>query len=311
VKGTFVLQVTTNGKLQAAEEAQLYFAQPGQIEQIRVSNGARVQSGQILAVLYNTPQRMAVQEAELQLAESRIELNDLLITQGGRRNDSTSVKPEVYAYIKLKSGYERASLAVQKARLELEKTYLRAPRLGRIANLTLSAHNPTPTDRPFCSLLNDAQWIARCPVLETELAGVQPGQLATVVAVGLPDRRYTARVVGLNPGVDKQGFVEAVLQLTQPDSRLLSGMNVRVTIERPIPNQLIIPKRALLERSGRKVVFTHENGRAKWHYVTVGFQNDTQVTLQEGLTAGEQVLVGGHLNLGHDALIQLSSPDAP
>ena len=309
--GTFVLQVATNGKLQAAEEAQLYFAQAGQIEQIAVKNGARVQAGQLLAVLRNTSERMALREAELQLAESRIELNDLLITQGGRRNDSTSVKPDVYAYIKLKSGYERATLALQKARLALEQTYLRAPKAGRIANLTLSAHNPTPSDRAFCTLLSDTQWIARCPVLETELAGVQLGQLAKISALGVTDRTYLAKVVGLNPSVDKQGFVEATLQLTQPDARLLSGMNVRVTIERPMPRQLMIPKRALVERSGRKVVFTYENGRAKWNYVTIGLENDTQVTIQEGLTAGALVLVSGHLNLGHDALVQRYTPDTP
>ena len=93
-------------------------------------------------------------------------------------------------------------------------------------------------------------------------------------------------------------------RIARPDRNLFEGMNVRVVIERRLPNQIVIPKSAVVERSGRKVVFTVEDGLAKWHYVTVAHENDEEVAIGEGLRAGERVIVSGNLNLGHDAPVR-------
>lgn len=303
-KRTFATQVISNGKLSSGHEAKLSFKNPGIIERILVRNGASVKSGQLLASLQNADLRLAVQQAELQLATSRIEINDLLITQGGKRGDTTSVASDVFAYIKLKSGYNRALLDLQKAKNDLETTYLRAPMDGTIANLTASTYNPTAGDKPFCSLLSRSEIVVRCPVLETELATVQPGQQVRVEPVGLNGASYTGRVTEINPMVNENGLVEVTIKVNAPDKRLLSGMNVRAVIEKSFPNALTIPKTAVVERSGRKVVFCYEDGTAKWHYVTPGLENATHITITEGLEAGERVIVSGNLNLGHDARVE-------
>jgi RND family efflux transporter MFP subunit len=270
-----------------------------------VQNGAFVKAGLVLASLYNEEARLNLQKAELQLAESRVEINDLLLTQGGRRGDSTSVKPEIYEYIQLKSGYLRARLAVEEARLSLQNTSLKAPTDGVVANLSLSAHNPTPTNAPFCTLLSRSDLRVVCPILESELGSVQAGQTARIEPIGLPGRAYTARVLVLNPVVSKEGFVEVTLRLLNPDARLLTGMNVRVILEKTTANQVVIPKTAVVERSGRKVVFTYEEGLAKWHYVTIGQENSTEISISEGLEGNEKVIVSGNLNLGHDAKVEV------
>jgi len=306
-RGTFAVQIISNGQVRVGQRAELQFRTPGIIERVLVRNGESVQAGQLLAVLANDREHLDLRKAELQLAESRVEIDDLLITQGGKRGDSTSVSPQVYAFIKLRSGFARARLAVEEAKLALEHTSLRAPMSGVVANLTLSAHNPTPTDKPFCTLLDRRDMRVVCPILETELATVRAGQAARVEPVGQPDTHYAARVLSLNPIVNEEGFVEATLRLSRPDARLLAGMNVRVVIEKNLPNQLVVPKTAVVERNGRKVVFTYEDGLAKWHYVTTGPENSTEMAIAEGLEGGEQVIVAGNLSLGHDAAVQLKS----
>jgi membrane fusion protein, multidrug efflux system len=77
---------------------------------------------------------------------------------------------------------------------------------------------------------------------------------------------------------------------------------------------LVVPKEAVVERSGRKVVFCYEAesdtlGLAKWHYVTVLHENQQQLAIGEGLKAGEKVIVEGNMNLGHDARIRLKSKE--
>ena len=52
-------------------------------------------------------------------------------------------------------------------------------------------------------------------------------------------------------------------------------------------------------RSGREVVFTLEEGKAMWNYVTTGIENLDSREILEGLTAGQTVITDGNENLAH------------
>ena len=56
-------------------------------------------------------------------------------------------------------------------------------------------------------------------------------------------------------------------------------------------------------RSGREVVFIYDEQEelAKWKYVTVAHENDTEIAIIEGLEAGQLAIIEGNLNLDHDA----------
>ncbi len=301
---SFPAQLVTNGRILTAHEAALSFKAGGVIARILVSNGATVKAGDLLAELENDAQQLALKQAHLQLRESRVEIDDQLLTQGGKRGDSASVRPEVYSYIRLRSGYERALLEVEKARLTLENTRLRAPINGTIADLALNTFVSIPADKPFCSIINRSEIILRCPVLETELSMVAPGQAALIYPVGLQSTAFAGQVAGVNPRVSTQGQSEVTIRLSAPDKRLFTGMNARVVIEKHFPPRLVVPKVAVLERNGRKVVFVHEKGVAKWHYITTGMENESSVEVTEGLEEGQEVIISGHLNLGHDARVR-------
>ncbi len=312
VRRPFVVALVANGRVVAQSQSKLNFRAVGVIEKILVKNGGAVQAGQLMAQLDNREARLAVQQATLQIAEARVEMNDLLISQGGRKSDSSSVKPDVWAYIKLRSGYERAMLALQKAQNELENTYLRAPYAGVVANLKMKPYNSSSMSEGFCTLLSrEAVWV-EFSVLETELSAVQIGQTAQVTPVAYADKIYRAQVIEINPLVNEQGLVQVKAKVLNADKQLFEGMNVRLRVEKPLAAQLVVPKEAVVERSGRKVVFTYETdndtlGLAKWHYVTVAHENDTHIAVSEGLKAGERAITEGNLNLGHDAKVKLQN----
>lgn len=304
-QGVFILQLLANGKASAQAQSQLQFRVSGMVEQVLVSNGSAVKAGQLLASLYHQNEQIAIENAQQQIAEAEVEINDLLIQLRGKENDSSSVPPKVWAYIKLRSGYNKAQLALRQAQIQLENTYLRAPYAGTIANLHTQAYNPTPASEPFCTLLSRATMQVQFPILETELAEVQVGQRIRVSPVALPQKTYSGTVSEINPVVSEQGLVQVKARIQQADNQLFEGTNVQVVVEKMLPNQLIIPKTAVVERSGRKVVFTEEGGFAKWHYVSILHENATDVTIIEGLSVGERVIVEGNLNLGHDAQVKV------
>jgi RND family efflux transporter MFP subunit len=300
---SFPLQVMATGKLTALTQAKINFKTTGFIEKIMVSNSAVVKAGQVLAVLDNEQQRIALQQAQDILQDTRVELNKLLLEFGGKDRDTTSVSNRIMENVKTKSGITKALTNVRDAQLKLENTYLKAPYAGVIANLKTKAYNPTPTTEPFCTILSRAGMIVEVSVLESELGVVMLGQIAKVKSLAYSERNYVGKVSEINPVVNEQGLVLIKVRIQNPDQYLLEGMNAQVIIEKNLQNQIVIPKEAVVERSGKKVVFVYENGLAKWNYVTVAHENSQEVAISEGLKVGQKVIVEGNLNLGHDAKV--------
>ncbi len=52
---------------------------------------------------------------------------------------------------------------------------------------------------------------------------------------------------------------------------------------------------------GKSVVFTLEEGLAKWNYVTVGMESEVEI--KDGITVDQMVIVSNNLQLAHDAPI--------
>lgn len=82
-------------------------------------------------------------------------------------------------------------------------------------------------------------------------------------------------------------------------------MNVRVSIRNPCLGKLIVPKQAVLQRQGKEVVFTYENGRALWNYLKTGDENSEYYTISEGLKPRIQVIISNNLNLGNNVEVEV------
>ena len=82
-------------------------------------------------------------------------------------------------------------------------------------------------------------------------------------------------------------------------------MNVNVRVQKTLPNQLVIPKKALVLRTNRQVVFTLREGKAMWNYVKTGIENATGFIITEGLSEGDSVIYDGNINLAHEAPVSV------
>lgn len=86
----------------------------------------------------------------------------------------------------------------------------------------------------------------------------------------------------------------AKIEIENKDGRLRPGKIVRAHFNRRnLPNALSIPLYALIDRDGRKVVFVEEAGIARMASVTTGAVIGRRIVIEEGLSAGERVIVKG------------------
>ena len=84
-------------------------------------------------------------------------------------------------------------------------------------------------------------------------------------------------------------------------------MNVKVSVKRALDDQLIVPKSAVVLRTGKQVVFTHRNGKAMWNYVHTGLENMNEYVIDEGLQPDMEIIYDGNVNLAHEAPVKVIS----
>ena len=93
----------------------------------------------------------------------------------------------------------RATLAL--AERDLNKTVVRAPCDGRITALDIAAGEFAATGHPLFTIIDTEHWYAIGNFRETDLAGIEPGQRATVYVMAQPHRPVSGEVDSLGWGV--------------------------------------------------------------------------------------------------------------
>ncbi len=306
----FAFQILSNGIVKAGNRAELFFETTGVIKKVNVHNGSKVQSGEVLAVLYNGQQLLALEKARETRKQAITELNSLLIGYGGREGDTNSVNRSLLQSLKSQSGYNMAMLNLKSARMEYENTFLKAPFSGVVANLSKQQHDRIDNAKPFCILLDNEHFIVDFDVMEQDVPKVNLGQKIKVMPVVAEENQFAGTITEINPVVDKNGLVNIKAGVSNQSKKngfkLLSGMNVKIIAETVKQGCLIIPKSALVLRDNKKVVFTYSNGKAKWNYVETAAENSTSYLIANGLKSGDTVITDGALNLAHDAEVELT-----
>lgn len=306
-KRDFHHELVSNGKISARGKADLRFETGEVIAHIYVKNGDRVQKGQKLADLDKFRLEQKLSQSEDALLKAELELKDVLIGQGYSPDDFSKVPAETMKIAKVKSGYEQSKSQYELAKREMEHATLIAPFDGVVANLFSKPYNPANTSEAFCTIIDSKGMEADFTVLENELAFIRMGDKVVITPYAGGDA-FEGSVSEINPLVDANGMVK-VKALVNAGGKLFSGMNVKVSVRRSLGERLVIPKSAVVLRSGKQVVFTLKDGKAMWNYVNTGLENATECVvsdksqkgIEDGLLEGDTVIVTGNLNLAHEA----------
>ena len=296
-------EIVSNGRISAREKVDVNFRSPGLIAAIYVRNGQRVAKGQRIATLDTYKLDNQLEKEQGAVASATLEMQDVLIGQGYDPDRLEKVPDDVMRLARLRSGLQQAELSLAATRKDLEDATLIAPVSGVIANLTATPHNMSSSSEPLCRIINDSGMEVEFSVLESELPMVRPGDKIAVTPFSTTDSR-TGHVTEINPMVDDNGMVK-VWASVDGGGGLIDGMNVRISVKRAADKALVIPKSAVVLRSGRQVVFTLEGDKAMWNYVTTGLENLNEYTVADGLTPGMKVITSGNVNLAHESPVKV------
>lgn len=302
----FNRELIANGKLEAVRKANLSFKGPGIIQSVNVSEGMRVVKGKVLAVLDRQEQRRAYKQADLNHSKALLDYQDQLLRAGYQLDDTLNLDPEIKRIAQLRSGLSSSVYELEKLQEEINQGQLIAPFPGQIANVQAKAHNQSSAYNYICTLIDDSSLEVEFQVLEQELNFVRHSKIVRVQPFSdAHAQTYRGHIVSVNPLVNQDGMITVRARVENSNAQLMDGMSVRVIVQQAMPEQLVIPKEAVLDRQDRKVVFTLEDGLAKWNYVEIAAENSVQYAISKGLDAGDKVIYEGNFNLAHDKPVRV------
>jgi membrane fusion protein (multidrug efflux system) len=297
----FEFLINTSGKIEALKEVQLQFKVDGILSQVNVKNGDKVISGQLLATVDNHRYQLDLRRAEIQLREKQITYEDQIIGYEVAAKEKQKV---IYENIRFSSGLAIAENAYDQAKYTFDNSFLKAPISGVVSGLFLKEGSTTKIGDVACTIHKPDELLVSCEILESDAFLIANGQTALIQPLFEREKNYQSKVVAINPRVDvKTGLVNIKLLIDHP-AKLFPGMNVSVVIKIPTKNSIVVPKEAVVVRSGKQLVFTEVNGLAKWNYVTVGRENGLEVEITDGLKENSRVIVSNNLQLANDTPVK-------
>lgn len=283
----------------------------------RVPNeGERVKAGELLFVIDREPYIAALAQAKAGLAQSEAALvqsqRDLERAESLQKLDAVSQQELDAAVAKNKANLasiEAGKGAVRAAELNLGFTTILSPIDGVVGRAQLRqggmvTANSTllttvyETDRMYVNFSISER---RMLTLQRDL-GRAPNQ---DVSTPPPFRLYLAdgslypqipRLNFIDPAVDtRTGTLAIRLEVDNPQHLLHAGQFARVQVsQQQDPNAIVLPQRAILDQQGQNYVWIVDaDGKAQQREVHMGLRIGGDWQVQQGLKAGETVIVDG------------------
>ena len=320
-----VEETVTNSKagtVKSRRRATLSTEVGGRVRELPARKGARVRRGDALLKIAadDTRAQVLVQESAVtaakaarveacraaeqldrdlarnrQLAKDRIVSAELLDQLQSRRDSAAAACEAAAARV------AQAEAAREVARVNLEKTVLRAPFDGIVAEVTTEVGEwitPSPPGLPFppvIVLIEDAAIYVSAPMDEVDVAKVRVGQAARVTIDAYPGRPFPGNVTRVAPYVldvqqqNRTFEIEAELNDAAFARKLPPGTSADVEVILAAKDGVLrIPSYALLE-GGRVLVV--EKHRLVTRAVKTGLKNWQFVEVADGLAAGDLVTV--------------------
>ena len=314
--------IRTFGVVEAQEEVNVAAELSGTVETVHVNEGDRVKIGQLLLELDSQKQGLALQQAGQQVNGARAALDEARLKLQRRRNlsEQETISKEVLdnallAVDAATATYQQALVSQQLAERELADTRIFSPTAGLVDIQAVEVGEAVMVGASLITLQAMQGLRVHTWVSETDIRHILAGGEARVIAAGLAGREFQASIewVGVSADPDTGNFPVKLI-LTDETDALRPGMTATAVLEGiNIPDVLLLPESALVDRDRRRVVFIVEEdaqrsvARMREPMLAAGFGQ--RLHILDGVAPGDLVVISGQERLLEGTAVSIVSED--
>jgi len=203
------------------------------------------------------------------------------------------------AYDRAVAARDAATLALDQARKQLDKTVLTAPFDGIISAVNVKEGANVGVNTAICRLVDPTQVQMKGLVDEGDVGKLKVGQEAVITLDAVPGVELKGKLTFISPVATIQSGIVyyQVIASVEPsgDVVLRDGMTASASVVLEKRTGVLLVSRRAISGTGREryvdVIVDEATGRTERRTVTTGMSDDDNIEVKSGLKAGEKVLI--------------------
>jgi HlyD family secretion protein len=299
-----IVNATTTSTVKSETEVTLSAQRTGRVVELPVKEGDVVKAGTLIARLdlaeesVQTGNALAQSKATYEEAGKNLKRSEDLFNKGMiSQQDFDAVRR---TYDVAKSQYEAS---VADAGVKKEYSVIRAPFDGVVAKKSTEVGELLLPGKQIVTIVNPDRIYVLATIDEVDVGRLKLGQPVTITVDAFPGERYQGAIKRISPIVSggklETRTADVWIYFNEKQQKIKPGMSADVEIlVSTLQSVLSVPSQAVIEREGKKQVFTAtgitikagEKAVAKLKPVDIGETNWSFTQVTKGLTAGEFVI---------------------
>jgi RND family efflux transporter MFP subunit len=177
---------------------------------------------------------------------------------------------------------------------------VRAPISGTVVKVSKAMGEQVAPGEAIVEIVNlETVWV-EAPIFERDLSYISKQAKPVFTTQAYPGVEFNGTIVDIGAVINEQSRAATVVfEVPNRDRTLRIGMQANVRLDAgETSDALIIPKEAVLDNEGKKIVYVLISGEAfQRRDVTLGDEYGGKIAIIKGLEAGERVVTQGALQL--------------
>lgn len=302
-RGPFDNYFRINGSVEAVQQAIISPETNGQIKNILVSEGQRVERGQELGRLNTSVIENNIEELKtnINLAKTVFERQQGLWEQ--------QIGSEIQ-YLEAKNSYESLLSRLKSLESQLDMAVLRAPFSGVVDKIYLKAGELAMPGSQVMQIINLDRLFVNADVSETYLPMINQRDTVILRFPAYPDYEANVTIYRMSHVINPENRTFRIqLLIANPEERFKPNMVASLNIRSFSADDVIVVPSMLIKQDiqGHFVYVARKNGNGAWQshkqYVERGPEGEGQTMINSGLEEGDMIIVQGQNQLAQGTSI--------
>ncbi|WP_099864667.1 efflux RND transporter periplasmic adaptor subunit [Pararhizobium haloflavum] len=275
----------------------------GNLDEVLVQSGQRVEAGDVLARLASEEQTIAVERARLDLENME---NTLQRRQTLRDSSAAAISNVEVTEAEL--AVQTAQLELREAELNLSRRAITAPISGVIGIVSVNPGDYVTTDAEIVRIDDRSELLVDFWVPERFASMIEVGQPVSARAISNADRQYDGEIYAVDNRIDPESrtlWVRAAIP--NEDDRLRAGMAFSVAMTFDGDTYPTVDPLSVQWSADGSFVWRIDGDRSERVPVRIVQRNSDSILVDADIEAGDRIITEGLMQLRDGATVMVAN----